>query len=228
MPRLGWIALAGYICLATAVQGAAGVAALVAAGALIPVVLLPASGTLWAVSAVAPALGAVGLAGAWPALAGWAHRPWRRMMLGASGWLWLAIATPLAGHVLYEPRPPGTVGHAQWRDSITQVADHVISPLLHSGQLAGAAVWAAAAILVPWVVRRRNPLLDVARAIVWAAALALATPAAIGALAGAPHGTHPGPAHGALAGAVAAAALALAPLAVVQTHRALRRQSRVP
>ncbi len=101
-------------------------------------------------------------------------------------------------------------------------------PLAHSGQLAGAVVWAAAAILVPWVVRRRNPLLDVARAVAWAAALAVATPVAITALAHAVHGPHPGSASSALAGTVAAAALALAPLAVVQTRRALRRESRVP
>jgi hypothetical protein len=228
LPRVGWIALAAYICVATAVQGAAGVTALVAIGALIPIVLLPASGTLWAVSAVAPALGFVGLAGAWPALAGWAHRPWRRMMLGAGGWLWLALAGPLAGRALYEPRPHGTAPQAQWRGSITQVADHVLSPLAHSGQLVGAVVWAAAAILVPWVVRRRNPVLDVAGAVVWAAALAAATPVAITALAHAIHGPRPGSASSALAGTVAAAALALAPLAVVQTHRALRRESRVP
>jgi len=228
VPRIGWVALAGYLCLATAVQGAAGVTVLVAIGALIPIVLLPASGTLWAVSAVAPALGFLGLAGAWPALAGWAHRPWRRMMLGATGWLWLALVGPLAGRALYEPRPPGTAPPGQWRGSITAVADHVLSPLAHSGQLAGAVVWAAAAILVPWVVRRRNPLLDTLRAIVWAAALAIATPAAIDAFAHALHRAHPVSASTALAGAVAAAALALAPLAVVQTHRALRRESQVP
>jgi len=230
VPRIGWIALAAYICLATAIQGAAGVAALVATCVLIPIVLLPASGTLWAVSAIAPALGVVGLAGAWPALAGWAHRPWRRMMLGASGWLWLALVGPLAGRALYEPWAPGTAPQTHWRDSITRLADHVFSPLWHSGQLAGLVVWAAAAILVPWVVRRRNPLLGVMRAIVWAAALAAATPAAIDALARAIHGgSSPAhPAHGALAGAIVAAALALAPLAVVQTQRALRRESRVP
>jgi hypothetical protein len=228
LPRVGWLALALYVCVAAAVQGAVGITMLVAIGALIPVVLLPASGTLWAVSAVAPALGFAGLAGAWPALAGWAHRPWRRMMLGASGWLWLALAGPLAGRALYEPRPLATAAQTQWRGSITQVADHVLSPLVHSGQLAGAVVWAAAAMLVPWVVRRRNPLLDVARAVVWAAALAAATPVAITALAHATHGPRPGSASSALAGTVAAAALALAPLAVVQGHRALRRESRVP
>jgi eukaryotic-like serine/threonine-protein kinase len=225
VPRIGWVALAAYICVATAVQGAVGLTALVAIAALIPIVALPASGTLWAVSAAAPALGFLGLAGAWPALAGWAHRPWRRMMLGATGWLWLALAGPLAGRALYEPRPYGTAAQDRWRGSITHVAEHVLSPLAHSGQLAGAAVWAVAAILVPWVVRRRNPLLDVARAVVWAAALVVATPVAITALARATHGPHPGTASSALAGAVAAAALALAPLAVVQTHRALRRES---
>jgi tRNA A-37 threonylcarbamoyl transferase component Bud32 len=228
LPRVGWIALTLYICIATAVQGAAGISVLVGLAALIPVLLLPASGTLWAVSVVAPALGMVGLAGAWPALAGWAHRPWRRMMLGATGWLWLALAAPLMGRALYEPRPRGTAPSAAWRDSIPRVVEHVLAPLVHSGQLAGAIVWGAAAILVPWIVVRRNPLLDGVRAVLWSVALVIATPAAVAALGRVAHAPHPPGAPSALAGALAAAALALAPLAIVLARRAIGQESRVP
>jgi hypothetical protein len=42
LPRLGWIALAAYVCGAAALQGAAGAAAIVAAGMALPMVLLPA------------------------------------------------------------------------------------------------------------------------------------------------------------------------------------------
>ncbi|HET9126074.1 MAG TPA: serine/threonine-protein kinase [Solirubrobacteraceae bacterium] len=228
LPRVGWIALTLYICVATAIQGAAGISVLVALVALIPVLLLPASGTLWAVSAVAPALGVVGLAGAWPALAGWAHRPWRRMMLGATGWLWLALAGPLMGRALYEPRPRATAPPAAWRGSISHVVEHVLIPFVHSGQLAGAVVWGAGAILVPWIVMRRNPLLDVVRALLWSAALVIATPAAVAALGRVVHAPPSAAAPSALAGALAAAALALAPLAITQARRAIRQERRVP
>jgi tRNA A-37 threonylcarbamoyl transferase component Bud32 len=200
--------IVGYVCAAAAIQGAIGAATLVAIAAAIPVILLPASPTLWSLSAVAPALGLVGLAGAWPALAGWARRPWRRMMLGATGWLWLSLVAPLAsarGRVLYEPRPPGEMARAHWEGSITAAASHVLSPLAHSGQLAAAAVWAAAAIVVPWVVRRRRPLLDALRAV-----------------SGAPR---PSDARGAIVGAIAAAVLVLGPLVVDELRYAGRRAS---
>jgi tRNA A-37 threonylcarbamoyl transferase component Bud32 len=225
LPRIGWMAAVGYVCAAAAIQGAVGAAALVAIAAALPVLLLPASPTLWSLSAVAPALGLIGLAGAWPALAGWARRPWRRMMLGATGWLWLGLAAPLAsarGRVLYEPRPPGELARPQWEGSITAAASHVLSPLAHSGQLAGAAVWAATAILVPWVVRRRRPLLDALRAVVWAAALVAATPIAIAASTGA---TRVPDASSAIMGGVAAAAFALGPVVVGELRYAGRRAS---
>ena len=222
LPRLGWIALTAYLCGVAAIQGAAGAAALVAAAMLVPMVLLPAGATLWPVAAAAPALGYISLAGAWPALAGYARSPWRRMMLGAIGWLWLAVAAPLAGHRLYEPRPRGTLHRAAWTDSVTHTVDHVISPLIHTGVLAGAVPWAAAAILAPWAVRRRSPLLDAIRAIVWAALLTAAVPLAIAAAGGSAHGSG---APSAIEGAVAAAVLVLGPLAVDQVRRTARSSS---
>ena len=56
----------------------------------------------------------------------------------ASLLLSMTSSTADAGRALYGPRPHGTAAQAQWRGSITQVTDHVLSPLLHSGQLAGA------------------------------------------------------------------------------------------
>ncbi len=225
LPRIGWLALAGYVAVAAAVQGATGIAALVAIAALVPMVLLPASPTLWAPVAVAPALGLLGLAGAWPAAAGWAHRPWRRMMLGAIGWLWVALTADLLGRTLYEPRPPRTAPRTEWRGSLGGVVDHLLTPLVHSGQLAGAAVWAVAALLVPWIVRRRNPVVDVVLAILWGAALAVVTPIAITAAHGSAADAR---APSAIAGAVAAVALALGPLAIDRTRRTLRPTQRVP
>ena len=228
LPRIGWLAIAVYVCGAAALQGAAGAALIVAIGLLLPMLLLPAGATLWPLAAAAPALGYLGLAGGWPALAGYAHSPWRRMMLGACGWLWLSLAGPLAGRRLYEPRPHAALHRASWTGSVTHTADHVLSGLVHSGVLAGAVPWAAAAILAPWVVRRRSVLLDAVRAIVWATAVTVVTPLAIAAASGPGHAPS---ASSAIAGAVAATVLVLGPLAVDRARRAARGSSfasRVP
>jgi hypothetical protein len=216
LPRIGWMALVAYVCLAAVLQGHAGTATLVAVGALVPMILLPASPTLWSLSAAAPALGLVGLAGGWPALAGWAHRPWRRMMLGASGWAWLALAGPLAGRTLYEPRPRQSVDRRAWTGSVLHAAHHVLTPLARDGRLAPAAVWAAAAVLAPWMLPRRRPLFAVLGAIVWAGAFTEAVPVIIRVVS---PGHRAPSAATALAGGVAAAALALAPVAVDAARR---------
>ena len=229
LPRIGWLALAAYVCAAATIEGHAGAAALVAAGALTPMLLLPASPTLWPLTAAAPALGLTGLAGAWPALAGWAHRPWRRMMLGATGWLWLALAGPLSGRTLYEPRPGPSVDRAAWTGSITHAVDRVLAPLVSDGRLAPAVVWAAGAIVLPWIVSRRRPLLGLAGAAVWTAAVAFAVPLAIVAATRSAGSAPPIPS--AVAGAVAAGVFAVGPLAVDRGRRALRGASlsrRVP
>jgi tRNA A-37 threonylcarbamoyl transferase component Bud32 len=219
LPRIGWLALTVYVCGAAALQGAAGAAAIVAAGMLLPMALLPAGATLWPLAAAAPALGYLSLAGGWPALAGYAHSPWRRMMLGATGWLWLCVAAPLAGRRLYESRPHASLHRHAWTGSVTEAFDHVFSPLVHTGVLAGAVPWAAAAILVPWAVRGRSALLEVVRAIVWAALLTSAVPLAIAAAGG---GARVHGAPSAIGGAVAATVLALGPLAVDRARRVIR------
>ena len=49
--------------------------------------------------------------------------------------------------------------------------DDVISPLLTSGALLYAALWALAALLLPWLVRGRWLAADLVAASIWAAAL---------------------------------------------------------
>jgi hypothetical protein len=218
LPRIGWMALVAYVCLAAVLQGHAGTATLVAVGALVPMILLPASPALWSLSAAAPALGLIGLAGAWPAIAGWARRPWRRMMLGASGWAWLALAGPLAGRTLYEPPPQDSVDRVAWTGSVLHATHHVLIPLARDGRLAPALVWAAAAVLAPWMAPRRRPLLAVLGAIVWAGAFTDAVPVLIRALA--PGHVAPSPAT-AWAGGVIAALLAIAPLLIDAARRRL-------
>ena len=191
LPRLGWIAM--VIALAAWSGGAT---ALVLAAAAVPtVILLRRSGGLWSLPAGASLLGVAGLAGAWPALAAQASRPWQRAALGALGCWWLALAELVSGDRLALGTPPdatfdpGGAAHL-W-------------PLVTSGVLGLAALWAAAAVLLPVVVRGRALAADVVGATAWAAGLGSATQAIAGALAWQPA------MRGLVAGAVVAGGLAL-------------------
>ena len=157
LPRVGWLALTAFLATGLVTNSDAGGAVLLVAGALIPVVLAPLDAPAWPLSAAAPALGAFGLAGAWPAFAGFAGSAWRRGALAATGWLWLALA-----------RGP-------WTDSPSGTVHHVLAPLLTVGTLAGAVVWAAAAIVLPWMRIRRSPVREAVLLAGWAGALAVAT-----------------------------------------------------
>ena len=160
LPRAGWFALTAFMATGLLIHEHAGGALLLLAGALVPVVLSPRDGPAWPLSAGAPALGAIGLAGAWPAVAGLAGPLWRRAMLGATGWVWLALAG------------------ATYSSSTSDALHHAITPLLTVGTLVGAGVWAAAAIVLPWAGIRRSPVLEATLLAGWAVALALATVAA--------------------------------------------------
>jgi eukaryotic-like serine/threonine-protein kinase len=192
LPRLGWIAMAA----AVAAWSGGATALVIAAAALPTILLLRRSGALWSLPAGAPLLGVAGLAGAWPALAAQAARPWHRAALGALGCWWLALAELVSGHRLAFGTPPdatfdpGGAAHL-W-------------PLLTGGILALAALWAAAAVLLPIVVRGGVLAADVVGATAWAAGLGSATQAIAGALAWQPT------MRGMVAGAVVAGGLALA------------------
>jgi hypothetical protein len=75
-----------------------------------------------------------------------------------------------------------------------------ITAIATSPAIALVPIWAAAALVLPMVVRGRLVVLDLAASVAWAAALAIGTQYALGA---APRGL--------VAGAVLAGALALAP-----------------
>jgi serine/threonine protein kinase len=221
LPRAGWIAIALTLVSALLLQNRPGAALVLAIGALLPMFALPLSGSAWPLSAVAPGLGAVGLAGAWPALAGLAGSPWRRAALGFTGWLWLVIAEPLAGAHLYLGSPHGTPRPSDWTGSLHRAIHDVLGPMISSGVLAPAVVWAAAALVLPWVVRGRSAALDLVRVVAWSAALVSATSAAVAFASGTTG--HPTP-RGAVLGALAAVAVALFPTALGLERK--RRQSR--
>jgi hypothetical protein len=156
MPRLAWLTL-----LAALLVGLGpGDAALVIVAAAAPVVvLLPRRGELWSLPVGAGALEAVGAASAWPALAAQAPTMLARAVLAGTGAWWIA-----AGDVLTGPSPS-------------------LAALAEPGVLALAALWAAAAVVLPVLVRGRSVVADGLGACAWAAALAAATPAVADAVA---------------------------------------------
>jgi len=175
LPRLGWLAAAAALLawLAVPLPGVA----LVVALAVVPVApLLLRRGTLWSLPAVAPALGLIGLAGAWPAIAGQPARWQVRAALGGLGGWWLALAELLTSERLLLGAPDGRPRQA-WEDSAVDALQHALWPILAGGALGLVLLWACAAILLPLLVRGRSAALDIVAVTGWAAALAAATQA---------------------------------------------------
>ena len=207
-PRGGWLALTGVTVAVALIQGHTGLALMAFLALALPIVVLARSPGSWALAAGAPALSVVGLAGTWPALAARAKTPWRRAGLAGIGWVWLLLAAPVLGRALYLPPLPGVPPASEWSGSVSATVDHVLSPLLSSGAFAPAIVWAAAALILPWVVRGRSPLTDLIAVAIWSAALVFSTAlvmTAVGASAA------PSAAPTAVVGAVVGAIVALAP-----------------
>ena len=180
LPRLGWLlGLLGLLILLGPDR-----ATLIALAAALPVILLvPRHGALWSLPAAAPALGALGVAGAYPALAGQARTLIARVGLGALGLWWLAL-----GAVITDERPD-------------------LGALADPGTLALAGLWGAAAGVLPLLVRGRSAAIDALAAAGWAAALAGATPAVAEARGAAEPANAPGAAAIGAGVAIAAAAV---------------------
>jgi hypothetical protein len=178
LPRIAWVAVVGGLGVGAAVQGRPGAAILILAAGLAPVPLLPRAGAAWPLPSGAPALGLIGLAGAWPALAARAGGPWRRAVLGAAGWFWVCLAAPLNAGGLYLTQHP-TSPLSSWGGSVAGTLDVVVRPLLASGVLAAAPVWALAALTLPWLVRGRAVARDIVLTTVWSATTASASITAI-------------------------------------------------
>ena len=163
LPRLGWLAVTAAIGGSLALHSRPGAALVVLAGGLVPAVLSPRDGSSWPLAAAAPALSAIGLGTAWPALAGFARPARRRIVLAATGWLWIALSRP---------------GQGQGLSTVVTLHDatsHVLRPLLTIGTPATCALWAFAALVLPLTRIRRSPELEYIRTAAWATALALGT-----------------------------------------------------
>jgi eukaryotic-like serine/threonine-protein kinase len=236
LPRLGWIAMVLGVCgwLASPDANREGTAlVLVAAAAPVPL-LLPRAGALWSLPALAPLLGAIALGPAYVAIAGSvpARRPrlrapadplallptrsrlplagsLRRAALGAAGFLWLAVAEILSGDSLLFGSSDDTLARGSWEGSLDGAVTDALLPLLTSGVLVTAFVWAAFAALLPLLVRGRRLELDALGAALWATGLIVVQSAVGDLLAGqAALDQARGAAAGPILGALAAVALA--------------------
>jgi hypothetical protein len=192
LPRLAWLAFAAAttIWLFTEVPDRAW---LVLAAALpVPLLLRRAAPATWSLPGAAPllALGTVG--GAFPALAARAGSLPRRALAGVLGAWWLLLAEAATGRHLLLGAPADAA----------QGGTDAIAAIVTSPAIALLGVWAAAAAVLPYLVRGRLLVADIVLAIAWTAGLAAATQAAIG---GAPRGL--------IVGAIAAAAVAVIPRA---------------
>jgi hypothetical protein len=206
LPRKVWLAcgLAAVVWQVTA--GRPG-AALLLLAAVLPLFALPRrAGPGWLLGALAPALGAAGLAGAFPAISGQAARWRERAALGALGYWWLILAEPLLGQRLWLGAPAGVPARSAWEGSLGLSASHVVGPAISIGVLLGAALWASASVALPWIVRGRNAALDLVMAVMWSAALIATAPLLDSGLSA--HGPHPSP-RGAVLGAILAALIAV-------------------
>ena len=206
LPRALWLALPLAAILWLIISGRPGVA-LLALAAAAPLLALPSrTGPGWLACLLAPALGAIGLAGAFPAIAGQASRWRERAALAAVGYWWLTLAEPLTGRRLWLGQSSGATQPMTWEGSLSGAA-HVLGPLLGLGVLLGAALWASGAIVLPWIVRGRSAALDLVAATTWSAALAAAAPMFDSGFSA--HAAHPS-ARGAVLGAILGGAIAVA------------------
>jgi len=176
LPRIGWLAAALGICawLASPDVDRLGTA-LVLAVALAPVpLLLPRAGLLWSVPGLAPVLGVVGLAPMFVGVAALASTGWRRLGVGAAGFLWLAVAEAITGRDLLFGVAEGTLEREAWETSAVDAASDALGPLLTSPALAPAAVWAAFAVVLGTAVRGRWAALDLLLGAAWVVGLVFA------------------------------------------------------
>jgi eukaryotic-like serine/threonine-protein kinase len=181
-PRLGVARLVAVLATSVALAavwgplGAPG-AALVAAVLLIPAIIaLPGLGPL--VPPLGALLGALALAGAFPAAAAHAGRTaLQRAIAGALGWCWaLAVAIGLGAGQAMGIAPRAAAG---WESSAGDAGSELLVVMLQPGALAGIGIFALAAAILGWVLAARQIAVAALGVLIWAALLV----AALGAVA---------------------------------------------
>jgi hypothetical protein len=168
-PRPAFAIQLGLVLLWVAIgAGEPGVAALIAvlgAPLLLPLIEPEAI----ALPGAAPILGLIGLGPVYPALAGLTRGAASRALLGGIGYLWIAAWEELAHRTLL--LGPVADPPAGWKGSASTAITDVVAPLIDGSVLAAAGIFAAAALVLPLLVRGRTPLIDALGALIWAAGL---------------------------------------------------------
>jgi hypothetical protein len=209
LPRIGWLvcaaAVLGWLVSPGTHEAGTGLVIAVAIG-LTPLLMLR-GGTLWSLPALAPALGAIGLAPVYLALAGFAPTAWRRVGLGAAGLFWLVGVEVLTGRSLLYGPADDVKPRAEWHGSLGHAVSHAIVPTLTSPALLPAIVFAGFALALPLLVRGRNLGLDLVLGGVWAVGIVVALHGTDRVLGGS---AHLAAARGATAGALLALLVAVA------------------
>ena len=119
----------------------------------------------------------------------------------------LVAAETLAHTNLYARLPHAVGAPSTWTHSLSGGVDHALAPLVSSGVLVPALVWALAAATLPWCKVFRALSTKIVLVTIWTAATASAVTTAL-------HATHAGAlvsTDAAVLGALAAGAAALAP-----------------
>ena len=171
-PRVGWTLAVATMAGLAAAQGHPGGALLLVLVAGLTAALLLTATRLWSLPCGAGVLALLGLTGAWPALAARSRlRFWQRALVAGAGFLWVAGADALSGSRLFStgsalPSP------RVWTTSVPVTLHDVLAPLLGSGVLAAAGVWAMAAAVAPWLVHRDRPALSLVAVTLWSATTA--------------------------------------------------------
>jgi eukaryotic-like serine/threonine-protein kinase len=155
-----WLAMPGA-ALALAVLG-------------LPIPLLFGRAREWLVPALAPALGALGLAAAFPVAAGAVVGAIRAAAAGLLGFAWLVAAQAMLGieGILagVGPAPPG------WESSVGRSFSALLEPLLAPEAILIAATWAIAAALLAIVLAVASVVVRILGGLMWAAGLASVQP----------------------------------------------------
>lgn len=211
LPRIGALLIATALSAFFVAAGVPGWAVLLWAAVVPAVLLMPRDPSSWLLPFLAPLLGFASLALAFPAFTGFSASAKQRSVLAGLGFWWLALAEPIAqSRLLFGDFPL----QANWAASAASGFDAVITIIVHGAPL-GALVWAAAAWMLPSITASRLIAVQLAAAVLWAAALSAASVA----LAGALHWPLQMPQTGVIvAGSALAALVALAAATVRETR----------
>ncbi len=156
------------VSLVAAVLGRPGLALVL--GVLSAPAILVVSRLAWApLPVLAPLLGALTAAPAYPAAAGFRGTALERAVLGALGWCWLLVGAATLGLGsrlgLIHTAPQG------WSRSTSDAAGALVSPLVTPEALFGAMVFALASVLLGTILRAGHVALALLGALLWSAAL---------------------------------------------------------